>query len=518
LFISIIIYNKTRRMKKQKTLIVTGRNASSAVERYAKSAGIPVRVHVCDIDVASLLSPERVLDELSKLDLRDISRIIVPGALEGDVSIIRERLGVPCFKGSRHVSDLPLVLSGDVALSEKLPADEVLAEEIKGNVERELRRAYESTGDYRLKIGRKKTVFLGAGLMHVIAEIPDAPSLGDEEIKRISRYYVDSGASIIDLGMVYGVDNSDEIGRLVDAVRSAVDSPVSIDSLDEGEILAAVDSGIDLILSLDLTNYPVSESIDIPAVVIPRDEGGIPRTVDERIDLMEKLIQKLRDRDFNGFIVDMVLEPPNLGFLKSLQAFHVFRSRYPEIPMMLGSGNVTELLDADSIGVNALLASLASELDVDLLFTTEASQKTKGVVSELSRAVEMMYLSRSKERPPKDLGIDLLRLKDKREIEMIRNPREESLEKIEVKEERKPTLEDAEFRIYLLDKIEVVYYRNKKPKLKFRGVSARGLYLEIIQRGLIRNPEHAAYLGREMGKAEIAFKTGKNYVQDEDLF
>jgi len=508
-------------MKNKEILIVTGRKAASAVKKYAKLADIPVKVHVCDIDVAAFLSLKMILDELSNLNLEDISKIIVPGAVRGDVSIIKEGLGIPCFKGPRNVSDLPLVismLSRNVELSEKLSADEILDREIKRNVDKELQSAYKSTKGCTLKIGKKKPIFLGTDIIHVIAEIPDAPTRSDKEVKRISRYYVNSGAEIIDLGMISGENNSKEIERLVNSVRSVTDVPISIDSLNEEEILAAVDSGIDLILSLDLTNYHISEFMDIPAVVIPRDEGGIPRAVNERINLMERLIQKLQDRNFDKFIVDLVLEPPNLGFVNSLQAFYEFRKKYPRIPMMLGSGNVTELIDADSIGVNALLASIASELDIDLIFTTEASKKTKGTVGELSKAVKMMYLSKRKEQPPKDLGIDLLCLKDKREIERIRDPGEENLEKIEVKEERIPTLEDTEFRIYLSDKIDVIYYKNKNPELKFRGSNARELYMEIIHRKLIKNPEHAAYLGKELEKAEIALKLGKNYIQDEDLF
>ena len=507
-------------MKRQKTLLVTGREASSAVKRYAKSAAVPVNVHVCDVDVASLLSPKEILNELSKLDLEGISQIIVPGTLKGDVSVIREKLRIPCFKGPKNVSDLPFVfsISGNAKLSEKIPADEILESRIRENIDKELQKAYEATKNYRLKIGKKKSVLLGTGIMRIVAEIPEAPLLSDSEIKKISGYYVNSGADIIDIGMTAGEDNSSEIKRLVNAVRSVTKAPVSIDSLNKEEISAALDSDIDLILSLDLTNYQISESMDIPAVIIPRDGNGIPKGIDERIALMEKLIQKLRDLNFDRFIVDLILEPPNFGLVKSLHAFYEFRKKYQRTPMMIGCGNVTELMDADSVGINALLASMASELDIDLLFTTEASRKTKGTVKELSRAVKMMYLSRTREQSPKDLGINLLYLKDKKEIETIRGPREKDLKSIEISRQRKPTLDGTEFRVYISDKIDVIYYRNKKPELKFRGKTAKGLYKEIIHRKLIKNPEHAAYLGKELEKAEIALKLGKNYVQDEDLF
>jgi dihydropteroate synthase len=35
---------------------------------------------------------------------------------------------------------------------------------------------------------------------------------------------------------------------------------------------------------------------------------------------------------------------------------------------------------------------------------------------------------------------------------------------------------------------------------------------------LVTRLDHAAYLGNELAKAEIALKTGKSYVQDNSLF
>ena len=41
---------------------------------------------------------------------------------------------------------------------------------------------------------------------------------------------------------------------------------------------------------------------------------------------------------------------------------------------------------------------------------------------------------------------------------------------------------------------------------------------EIINKKLVTRMEHAAYLGSELQKAQIAMITGKEYVQDFDLF
>ncbi len=56
------------------------------------------------------------------------------------------------------------------------------------------------------------------------------------------------------------------------------------------------------------------------------------------------------------------------------------------------------------------------------------------------------------------------------------------------------------------------------PQVVLKGETAKAVYDEIIRMGLISRIEHATYLGSELEKAEIASKTGKNYVQDFPLF
>lgn len=49
------------------------------------------------------------------------------------------------------------------------------------------------------------------------------------------------------------------------------------------------------------------------------------------------------------------------------------------------------------------------------------------------------------------------------------------------------------------------------------GENAEEIYNTIIREKLISKMEHAAYLGSELQKAEIALRLGKKYVQDEKL-
>ncbi len=93
------------------------------------------------------------------------------------------------------------------------------------------------------------------------------------------------------------------------------------------------------------------------------------------------------------------------------------------MPLFVGVANVTELFDADSVGLNALLARLSAEVNASIMLATEKSTKAKGTVKEEVAAAKMMYLAKKRASVPKDLGIDLLVLKDKRSREEPYNPR-----------------------------------------------------------------------------------------------
>ena len=49
------------------------------------------------------------------------------------------------------------------------------------------------------------------------------------------------------------------------------------------------------------------------------------------------------------------------------------------------------------------------------------------------------------------------------------------------------------------------------------GDTPQELYHTAIQNGLLSDLEHAAYLGKELEKAYLCLKSGKEYVQDEEL-
>ncbi len=207
-------------------------------------------------------------------------------------------------------------------------------------------------------------------------------------------------------------------------------------------------------------------------------------------------------------------------------SFREFAARNPEVPMFVGLSNVTELFDADSVGLNAILARLSSESEAVYFWQLRRAQSQRYRAREVT-AAKMMFLARKRGSVPKDLGIDLLILKDKRSHEEPYDRSIESGANVELAEKgQEPTELDRAgvFRI-AVDRAEglivAVHYRvgdMSKPVNIVKGKTAQVVYLKVLELELLSNLDHAAYLGVELAKAEIALRTGKGYVQDAELF
>ncbi|HSO25319.1 MAG TPA: DUF4346 domain-containing protein, partial [Methanobacteriaceae archaeon] len=153
-----------------------------------------------------------------------------------------------------------------------------------------------------------------------------------------------------------------------------------------------------------------------------------------------------------------------------------------------------------------------------ILFTPEESGKTVRSVYELAVSSKMMFLARNRGSIPKDLGINLLVFKDKKLPEKVME--EFDVPVFEAEGIKKFVQDEAgSFKIMVNEKeIMVVHYKNMKPDVAITGQSAKKIYEELLNRQLVSRLEHAAYLGSELQKAEIAMITGKNYTQDFELF
>ncbi|MCP8311034.1 MAG: dihydropteroate synthase-like protein [Candidatus Methylarchaceae archaeon HK01M] len=518
-----------------KVLLVTGKLAKNLVKKYSSESSVESETIDLSTSVAALLKPRYILRELKARKVEGYDMVIIPGLISGDVSLIDE-IGIPTFKGPRYAADIPFVLDllGKVELSKTLPADDLLEEELRRRALEEIEAVNRSKDELLkrswnilirdLPIGRDFPV-------RIMAEIVDAPRLTDEEIIKRAKYYASSGADIIDIGMIAGECRPDDAERAVKAVRSTVDSLISIDTMDPREAEAAVAAGANLILSVDGGNIEEMASFasNTTVVVIPTNyrKQLFPEEPLERVGLIEENIRKAMDLGMNNIVADLILSPViSPGVVNSIVAFYEFEKRNPNIPLLMGVGNVTELMDADTIGVNALLTGIASELGVGILLTTEVSYKARGSVRELSLASPLMFLAKRRSSVPKDLGLDVLFMKEKKLKEESYDKRVE--EKVKVIRSKSDLVRKMDprgcFKILLdRDEKEIVtqYYPNydlDRCSLIVKGKNAEEIYQTITDLELVSLFDHAAYLGSELQKAQIALNTGKNYLQDTTLF
>lgn len=521
-----------------RVLLVTGRLAEESVRRIVSGLDVDVDVQTLPVSVAAFITPESTTEALRNQPMAGYDVILLPGTVVGDVSPVEEATGVPTFKGPTDANDLPLVLSllGEIELSKTRSASEFIQgikreralSEIR-DVEENWREVIEKQGGF--VVGREGCeVPVGSAFpMRVIAEIVNAPTLDVEDVRRRAIYYETEGADIIDIGMLAGRPAPEAIEGLVKAVRSSAGLPISIDTLDPAEIKAAVDAGVDLVLSVDRGNIEeVAPYVsDVPVVVLPSNmkEGILPKGAEERFIALEENLLLARNLGLGKVIADPVLEPAvKPGLLESLRAYQLFRMVDGTTPVLFGLGNVTELIDADSTGVNGLLTALASEVGADLLFVPEYSTKAHGSVRETVTAAKMMFLANRRDTPPKDLGVDLLVLKEKRWVERpYDRAHEESTEVLEARGEEDLVLDREGWFVISVDreKDEVVasHFRSRDgPDVIIRGRGAREIYQTIARKGLVGKYDHAAYLGKELMKAELALRLGRSYVQDGDLF
>ncbi len=515
-------------------MLITGTLAEDIVKHYVIESNVQVEIRVLKIPVAALLTPKTIIAGLESAKPKGFDLILVPGLVRGDTSIIAEAFGIPTYKGSKYAADLPAVLDsiGEVELSTMTPADDLLKEKFYQKVLEELRNVERNRGNLLKKPGNMKIKELAIGKdfpMRVMAEIVDAPLTDKQEITRLAKHYAKVGADIIDIGMVAGESNPKDAGELVRTLKDAVSIPLSIDTLNPEEIRAAVDAGVDLVLSGDAGNLEAIAQFvtTTPIVIIPTNqrEGYFPKSISQRVSFLEELIFRARKLGISRILADLILEPANI--MESLVAFHDFTCRNPDIPLFVGISNVTELIDADSIGINALLARISSELRASVLLATEKSNKAKGTVIEEVIASKMMFLAEKRGSVPKDLGIDLLVLKDKRNREESYDERIEAGTRVITATEISGNLDldpESMFKIVVNRKqgcIVVIHFaptKTDKPLNVIKGKTSETIYRKIIELGAVKKLDHAAYLGSELSKAEVALKTGKNYIQDDSLF
>ena len=476
-----------------------------------------------------------VKDILSSQALSTYDLILLPGFIQWDTTFLENKFSIRIRKGPEFASDLLPILKrfDQLNLSNKIPADRLLEDSGENFynqiVKDQLEIAQNNIGTNTFFINEDKSkILIGPNLPPpIIAEIVNCTDKSDKSIVKKAQHYINSGADVIDIGCVANKPNPNRIREIINLLRKNFNVLLSIDSMDSREILAAVDQDIDMILSFDSGNYKSCISInkEIPVVILPTNikSGYFPKDPRIRVDNLMKLTEKLQSNGFKKIIADPLLETPIApGICNSLEAYFLYKKLLPkkQLPLFFGISNVVELMDIDSIGINGLLASIAIELDIGILFTVEHSTKLMGGVRELKESVKLNSIAKYKGTPPINQGLSVFKAKGKTSQEIPQLDEKGTITLDYLNLHYNPD-EKGYFKIYInhySKQIYVLHFSNTHILLNTMvGTDAETISKKIIELNITDHIQHVNYLGRELVKAEMCLQTGKPYIQDKKI-
>jgi dihydropteroate synthase-like protein len=430
-------------------LFLTGTLAEPSLRRVLEGMQPSVFTYTVKdlgLKVAGLMTAEMILRRLD--DAGGADRVMVPGLCRGNLDAVADALAVPVIRGPVDLKDMPEFFGHGAT-----PPD------------------------------------LSRHDIQIFAEIVDAPQIPLEEIIERAHRLSAAGADVIDVGCLPDTP----FPALADVVAAlkAEGFRVSVDSMHPQELLAGGKAGADYLLSLHEETLWITDEVAAVAVLIPSVHGDM--------DSLERAMEAM-DRRGRPYIADAILDPIPFGFLESLMRYRALRARHPDVEIMLGVGNLTELTEADSTGVNAILFGLASELRAGHVLTTQVSPHCRTAVREADVARRMMFAAREDNRLPKGLTGELLALH-------ARSPFPYSPEEIA---DLAAQIRDPSYRVQISEEGIHVFNRDGMNT----STDPFGLFPALA---LDSDAGHAFYMGVELARAQIAWQLGKRYQQDREL-
>ena len=434
-------------------LFVTGKLAEKSLHKVLqevnsnpKTPPFKYRVEQIGVSVAALMTPDLIARRLKSTG--EANKMILPGLCQGDLSQLQRQYGIPVERGPEDLKDLPQYF-GQIGIAPNL-------------------------SNYSCQI---------------FAEIVDAPDLTVDEIVAKATRFVMQGANVIDLGCLPGKP----FLHLADSIKALKSAgfKVSVDSMNADELLLAGKSGADYLLSLTEKTLWIADAVEAMPVLIPAKPGNMS-SLYRAIEICQK--------NNKPFIADAILDPIHFGLTDSIVRYHKLRKKYPKIQIMMGIGNLTELTDADTTGINAILFGIISELNINAVLATSVSAHAVNAIAEADIARRVNYRAKQDDRLPRGYSNGLLGLHDRKPF---------SYNAAEIAEFA-AQIKDPSFRIMVSEMGVHVYNRDRL----LQNIDPFAFYPNL---GVENDASHAFYLGVELARAQIAHQLKKRYVQDEEL-
>ena len=444
-------------MKGEKLLFVTGKLAEKSLNKVlqeiqanppnnSKPPTFKYRVEQIGVSVAALMTPDLIARRLKSSG--DANKMILPGLCQGDLSQLHRQYGIPVERGPDDLKDLPQYF-GQIGIAPDL-------------------------SQYSCQI---------------FAEIVDAPDLTVDEIVTKSNKFRAQGANVIDLGCLPGKP----FLHLADSIRALKSTgfKVSVDSMNADELLLAGKVGADYLLSLTEKTLWIADAVEAVPVLVPTKPGNLA-SLNRAIEICLK--------KGKPFYADAILDPIHFGLTDSIVRYHQLRKKYPQINILMGVGNLTELTDADTTGINALLFGIISELNINAVLATSVSAHAVNAIAEADIARRVVFRAKVDDRLPRGYSNGLLGLHDRKPF---------SYNSTEVAEFA-AQIKDPSFRIMVSEDGVHVYNRDGL----LQAIDPFAFYPDLK---VENDASHAFYLGVELARAQIAYQLKKRYVQDEEL-
>ncbi len=434
---------------RDRVLFLTGHLAEPRLKQVLEDLAPEFDWEIRDIgiQVAGLMTVDLIRKRLPRAPV-DATRVIVPGRTRGDLDALGREMDLSFERGPDDLNDLPRFFN-----AEANPVD------------------------------------LSQHNVRIFADIVDAPVLTVAEIVAMGRELASEGADVIDIGCLPDTP-FDHLEQAIAALHE-VGLKVSVDSANPDDLRRGGLAGCDFILSLNETTIDLAMEMAAIPVVIP--------TTPEDPESLYRAIEIMEQRGL-PYIADPILAPVPFGFAKSLVAYEEARRRLPGQRILMGVGNATELMDADTTGINAVLFGIIAELGITDVLAVRASPHCRRSIIEADHARRLMFAAAASGRLPIDIDTGLMALRDRRPFTATPASIAETAEGIR----------DANYRIEVAEDGIHVYNRDGHHITQ----DAFSLYSKL---NVEADGGHAFYLGVELARAEIAFKLGKRYVQDEDL-